>query len=62
MEQLRFQNILEEIGFDEIRAKIAMALIVARMEHPASEAETFRWLVNNSATGELLGLDFSKSG
>jgi transposase len=60
MEQLRFQNILEEIGFDEKRAKVVMALIVARMEYPTSEAGTFRWLANNSAIGELLGLDFSK--
>ena len=37
--------------------RIAVALLIAKMLHPASERETSRWLRHDSATAELLGLD-----
>ena len=37
-----------------------MAQVIARMLHPATELETFRWLERDSATLELLNLSQSK--
>ena len=43
--------------FSDRDARIAVALVVARMIHPSSEREALRWLETNSATLELLRLD-----
>jgi hypothetical protein len=59
MERLNFKSILEELGFSEENAKIAMAIVAARMEYPASESETFKMLSERSGIGELLGINFS---
>ena len=45
------------VASDRAGRRIATALIIARMVHPASERETSRWLRCDSATGELLDLD-----
>ena len=57
LEDLRFEDILRNVGFGARDARIACALVVARMLHPASERETSRWLRENSAIAELLGLE-----
>ena len=57
LEDLRFAEILREVGFSDRDARIACAVVVARMLHPASERETARWLRETSAAAELLGLE-----
>jgi hypothetical protein len=59
MEELGFADILIAQGFTPDQTKIAMALVAARMEHPSSEEETFRWLKSSSAIGDMLGIDFN---
>jgi transposase len=49
--------LLRKMYFTEKEIKLAIAQIVARMLHPASEAETTRWLLHNSSTLNLIGLD-----
>ena len=60
---------LRALGFDSLcwslrlkdrRTKLAMAQVIARMLHPASELETFKWLERDRATLELLNLSQSK--
>ena len=60
LSQLReygFGKFLETKGFTAEQIKIAEAQIISRAVHPASEKETARWLNENSATNELIGLD-----
>ncbi len=57
LEALGFLGVLKDVGLSDRDARIAMALVIARMVHPASERETLRWLETNSATLELLRLD-----
>ena len=54
---LGFADILHDLGIKGREGRIASALIVARMVHPASERETSRWLRRDSATAELLELE-----
>ncbi len=61
LDDLRFIETLERLGASERDARIAAALVVARMIHPSSEREAFRWLSANSATLELLDVDSGKS-
>ena len=61
LDDLRFIETLERLGESERDARIAAALVVARMIHPSSEREAFRWLSANSATLELLDVDSGKS-
>ena len=60
LEQLRFAETLRMLGVGSRDARIATALIIARMVHPSSEREALRWLQDNSATFELLGLESGK--
>jgi len=53
--------ILKREGFSSRDARIATALVIARMVHPSSEREAFRWLRTNSAVLELLDLDRAPS-
>ena len=57
LDDLGFADILRDLEFTSRDRRIATALIIARMVHPASERETSRWLLCDSATGELLDLD-----
>ncbi len=43
-------------------ARQPTGLIVGRLAHPASERETHRWLAQDSALGELLGVDYESMG
>jgi hypothetical protein len=55
-EKSGFLRVLEDMGFDEKRTAMAMALIGAKMLHPSSELEAERWLQNNTELPALLGL------
>lgn len=57
LDDLGFADILHDLDIRGRDGRIATALIVARMIHPASERETSRWLRHDSATAELLGLE-----
>ena len=57
LDDLGFADILYGLDIKGRDGRIASALIVARMVHPASERETSRWLRRDSATAELLGLE-----
>lgn len=61
LDELRFIETLETLGASERDARIAAPLVVARMIHPSSEREAFRWLSSNSATLELFDVDSGKS-
>ncbi len=56
LEQLGFGELLRGVGFSERDARIATALVMAKMLYPTSELGTERWLREESATLELLGL------
>jgi len=58
--QLKPEETLLSAGFTLKQAKLAIATIVTRLVHPASELNTHSYLVNNSAIDELLDTDFSK--
>ena len=57
LDDLGFAEILHGLDIAGRDGRIASALIVARMVHPASERDTSRWLRHDSATAELLGLE-----
>ena len=57
LDDLGFADILHDLGIKGREGRIASALVVARMVHPASERETSRWLRHDSATAELLELE-----
>ena len=58
---LGLPGVLKDVGFSDRDARIAVALVVARMIHPSSEREALRWLETNSATLELLRLDMGQA-
>ena len=60
LEQLKIEPLLESLGIGTRRRKLAMAQIAARMVHPASELESFRWLTQDSALCELMQLPLSQ--
>jgi hypothetical protein len=57
---LQLPDILKKAGFVQSQVAMALAGIVGRMAKPSSERATWEWLTNQSALGELLGVDFSK--
>ena len=57
LEKLGLQDALRAQGVSPRDARIAAALVVARMAHPSSERAAHAWLMHSSATLELLGLD-----
>ena len=59
LRELRFAEALQALGVSERDARIASALVLARMLHPSSEREAHAWLTRHSATLELLGLEAS---
>ena len=61
LEALDLPGVLKDVGFSDRDARIAMALVVARMIHSSSEREALRWLETNSATLELLRLDIGQA-
>ena len=57
LEDLGFQRILKGCALSLRDARIATAIVAARMIHPSSEREASRWLQCDSALPELLGLE-----
>ena len=57
LEDLDLAGVLRETGLTPGDAKIATALIVARMIHPAFERETAQWLQRDSTLPEILSLE-----
>ena len=60
LEDLQLGRILDELCMSEPDTRRALALVAAKMIHPASERETSRWIKNNSSLPELLGLTRSR--
>jgi len=58
MEQVRFSQLLEEIGLNGPQRAAAIGLIVGRMAEPGSELATHGWLCRRSGLGELIDVDF----
>ena len=59
--QLKFPEILSQAGFSKNQIAIALGSIIARATFPASERATHSRLINQSALGELLDIDFSST-
>ena len=57
LRQLRFADILRDLGLSDRHARYACALVLARMLRPSSERAAQAWLARRSAALELLGLD-----
>jgi hypothetical protein len=58
MRQCGFEDKLSELGLNRPQIAAAVASVVARMAHPASELATHAWLQQHSGLGELIGFDF----
>jgi transposase len=56
-ERVGLLEAFNSLGIGEEKAKIGLAAVIARMVHPGSERETFRWLSDDSCLCELLGID-----
>lgn len=56
LSELGFFELLQEQGVRGRDARVAVALVVAKMLHPSSEREALRWLREDSAALELLDL------
>ncbi len=57
LQQLGFPDLLATLGFSVKHTKLACALVVGRMLHPASERATHEWMLNRSTILELLDVD-----
>ena len=57
---LGMEALLELLGIGPRQRKLALAQIAARMLHPASELETFRWLGHDSALCERIGVPLTQ--
>jgi transposase len=57
--QLGLADILKAVGFNQKQTHIALGSIIGRLVRPGSEAATQRYLMDQSALGELLEADFS---
>ena len=60
VKQLKLEETLLSIGLNPKQVKTALASIIARLVHPASELNTHLYLTKNSALDELLNDDFLK--
>ena len=60
LDQLAFRDALEAAGTAPRDARVATALVLARMLQPSSERAACDWLNSRSATLELLGLECAR--
>ena len=56
LQQLEFIDLLGALKVNPKDAALCAALVIARMLHPGSERETLRWMLEDSAILEILGL------
>jgi hypothetical protein len=56
MRQCGFEDELSALGLNRPQIAAAVAIVVARMAHPASELATHAWLQQHSGLGGLIGL------
>jgi len=60
MEELKLLDLFESLGLTGPQRAAVAGLIVGRMAAPGSERATHRWLVETSALGELLDVDYER--
>lgn len=60
--QLKFDEKLKALGFNQHQLAAALRSIVARMAFPANERATFDFLQNRSGLGELIDYDYEGMG
>ena len=58
MNWLGVDRILAHLNFNKVQRDAVAALLIGRMAAPGSERATGRWLREQSALGDLLGVDF----
>jgi len=58
--QLKLDETLRALGFNQKEIHLALANIIGRLVHPGSELSTHRYLSEHSGLDELLGTDFSQ--
>jgi len=59
LEQLGFVEKLTDLGINGVMRASILGNLIGRMAHPASELDTWGWMQNQSALGELLDVDFA---
>ena len=59
-EQLQIRTFLEGEGWSDSDIQLAQTHIISRAVYPASEAESSRWIKENSAVCEVTGYDIEK--
>ena len=59
LKSLKLEEKLETLGLSPRQIQSAVGTITAKITHPASDRETYRWLGETSALGELIGCDFN---
>ena len=57
---LQLPEILKDVGFSQTQVAMALASIVGRLVEPGDEDHTWYWIIDRSAIGELVGMDFSR--
>lgn len=62
MQQLKWIEHLQGLGFNRHQQAAAIGNVVARMAFPASERASYEWLQQRSGLGELIGYDFEGMG
>jgi len=58
LRELGLEEKLQSLGLSSRQIHSALGTLIAKLAHPASDQETYRWLCDTSATNELLGCDF----
>ena len=60
LKQVKLDEKLKELGFNQKQIYAAIGNIIGRMIQPGSELSTHRWLQEHSALGELLACDYGQ--
>lgn len=58
IKELKLDQKLEELGFNQSNIEAAIGVITARLLNPGSERATHIWLINNTSLDDLLGTSF----
>jgi hypothetical protein len=61
-EELQFEQILKDCGFNDREIALAEAVVVGRLVKPSSELAAWQWIRNRTALIEILGSDISTVG